>query len=73
MENEKDENKQNRGQVWPIKRLNSSYNIVRVTSSVTRKNCQMSIKIAQKWFYNKNDRFWHFYKNSLGMWEIWTN
>ena len=27
--------------------------------SVTRKNCQMSIKVGQKWFHKKNDRFWH--------------
>ena len=22
----------------------------------------MSIKVAQKWFHYKNDRFWHLYK-----------
>ena len=26
------------------------------------KNCQMSIEVAQKWFDQKNDRFWHLYK-----------
>ena len=42
-------------------------------ASVTRKNRQMSIKVAQKWFHWKNDRFWHLYKNWLRMWEIWAN
>ena len=32
------------------------------------KNRQMSIKVAQKWFLEKNDRFWHLYKNCLRMW-----
>ena len=36
-------------------------------------NCQMSIKVAQKWFHLKNDRFWHLCKNCLRMWEIWVN
>ena len=30
------------------------------------KNRQMSIKVAY-------DRFWHFYKNCLRMWDIWAN
>ena len=33
----------------------------------------MSIKVALKWFHQKNDRFWHLYKNCQRMWEIWTN
>ena len=37
------------------------------------KNCRMSIKVAQNWFHQKNDRFWHFYKKFLRIWEIWTN
>ena len=37
---------------------------------MTRKNRQMSIKVVQKWFYKKNDRFWHLHKNCLRMWEI---
>ena len=41
--------------------------------SVTRKNCQMSIKVAQKRFHLKNDRFWHLYKNCSRMLEIWPN
>ena len=32
----------------------------------------MSIKVAQEWFHNKNDRFWHFYKNCLRLWDIWA-
>ena len=39
--------------------------------SVTRKNRQMSIKVAQKSL--ENYRFWHLYKNCLSMWEIWAN
>ena len=27
-----------------------------------KKNCQMSVKVVQKWFHQKNDRFWHLYK-----------
>ena len=42
-------------------------------SSVTRKNCQRSIKVAQKWFHEKNDIFCQLYKNSFGMWKIWAN
>ena len=34
------------------------------------KNCQMSIKVAQKWFHQENDTFWHLHKNCLRMWEI---
>ena len=30
----------------------------------------MSIKLAQKLFHYKNDRFWHLYKNCLRMWEF---
>ena len=41
--------------------------------SVTRKNCQMSIKVPRKWFHEKNNRFWHLYKNCLRIWEIWSN
>ena len=41
--------------------------------SVTKKNCQMSVKVAQKWFHLKNEIFWHLYKNCLRIWEIWTN
>ena len=29
------------------------------------KSRQMSIKVAQKWFHYKNERFWHIYKNCL--------
>ena len=32
--------------------------------SVTRKNCQMTIKVAPKWFHLKSDIFWHLYKNA---------
>ena len=32
------------------------------------KNRQTSIKVSQK-----NDRFWHLYKNCLRKWEIWAN
>ena len=38
-----------------------------------QKKCQMSIKVAQKWFHYKNDSFWHLFKNCLRMWEIWAN
>ena len=34
------------------------------------KSHQMSIKVAQKWFHYKKDRFWHLYKNCLTMWMI---
>ena len=37
------------------------------------KNRQMSVKLAQKWFNYKNDRFWHLYKNCLRTWEIRAN
>ena len=37
------------------------------------KNRQMSIKVAQKWFHYKNDRFWHLSKNCVTMQEIWAN
>ena len=47
--------------------------ILGLLNSVTRKNCQMSIKVAQHWFHLKNDRFWHLYKNCLRMWEIRSN
>ena len=43
------------------------------STSVTRKNPQMSIKVGQKWFQLKNDIFWHLYKNCLRMCKIWTN
>ena len=43
------------------------------SSSVTRKNRQMSIKVAQKWFNWKNGRFWNLYKRCLRMWESWAN
>ena len=33
---------------------------------------QMSVKVAQKWFHQKNDTFWHLYKNGIRMWEIWA-
>ena len=42
-------------------------------TSVTRKNRQMSIKVAQKWFHYENDRFSTLYKNCLRMWKIWAN
>ena len=42
-------------------------------SSVTRKNRQIFIKVAQKWFHYKNYRFWHLYKNCLRMWKIGAN
>ena len=38
-----------------------------------KKNRQMSIKVAQKWFHQKNKLFWHLNKNCLRMWEIWAN
>ena len=31
------------------------------------KNCQMSIKVPQKWFHKKNDRFWHLFENCRRM------
>ena len=34
------------------------------------KNRQISIKVTQKWFHWKNDRFW---LNCLRMWENWAN
>ena len=37
------------------------------------KNRQMSAKVAQKWFHQKNYRFWYLYKNCLRMWENWAN
>ena len=40
--------------------------------SVTRKKRKMSKKVAQKWFHEKNDRFWHLYKNCLRMLETWA-
>ena len=53
------------------------YNLVTFTSWFLavrpEKNRLMSIKLAQNWFYFKNDRFWLIYKNSLRMWEIWAN
>ena len=39
--------------------------------SVTRKNRQMSIRVAQKWFHLKNYRFWHLYKNCLKCLHLW--
>ena len=48
--------------------------LVHASASVwPEKNCQISIKVAQKWFHLKNDRFWHHYKNCLRMWKIWAN
>ena len=41
--------------------------------SVTRKKSPNVYRNCQKRFYKKNDRFWHHYKNSLRMWEIWAN
>ena len=38
-----------------------------------KKNRQISIKVAQKWFHKKNYIFLHLYKNCLRMWEIWAN
>ena len=43
-----------------------------MTTSVTRNKSIKSIKVDQKWFHQKNDRFWHIYKNCLRMWEIWV-
>ena len=37
------------------------------------KNRQMSIKVAQKWFHQKNDNFYTFTKNCQRMWEILAN
>ena len=37
------------------------------------KNHQISIKVAQKWFHKKNERFCPLYKNCLKMYEIWAN
>ena len=34
------------------------------------KNCQMSIKVAQKWINYKNDRFWHPYKMPRIVWDL---
>ena len=49
-----------------------------VTYSVTSKklpnvykSCQMSIKVAQKWFHSKIKDFWHLYKNCLRMLANW--
>ena len=36
-----------------------------ITSSVTSKKSQMSIKVSQKWLHKKHERFWHLYKISL--------
>ena len=48
--------------------------LVHASASVwPEKNCQISIKVAQKWFHLQNDRFWHHYKNCLRMWKIWAN
>ena len=43
--------------------------VVHEASSVTRKK---SPNVAQKWFHEKYDSFWHLYKNCLRMWEIWA-
>ena len=42
--------------------LGKELRTVYTSVSVTRKNRQMSIKVAQKWFHMENDRFWHLYK-----------
>ena len=54
------------------KRLRREDRETRIKISVTRKNRQMSIKVAQKQFHSKNDRFWHLNKNCITMWEIWA-
>ena len=41
-----------------------------ILHSVTWKNRQMSIKVAQKLFHQKKERFWQLYKNCLKMWAI---
>ena len=38
-----------------------------------KKLLNVYIKVVQKWFHNKNDRFWHLYRSWLRMWEIWAN
>ena len=38
-----------------------------------KKIAKCLIKVAQKWFRWKTDRFWQLYKNCLRMWEIWAN
>ena len=40
--------------------------------SVTRKNRKMSIKVAQKWFHQKNWWLWHLCKNCLRIREIFA-
>ena len=34
------------------------------------KNRQISIKVVQKWFHYKNNRFWHLYKNCRRTWDF---
>ena len=46
---------------------------VRIMTSVTRKKSPNVYKTCPKIILLENDRFWHLYKNSLGMWEIWAN
>ena len=60
---------QSEGQLWELHFCVK----IGMMISVTRKNCQMSIKVAQKRFHLKNDRFWHLYKNCSRMLEIWPN
>ena len=36
------------------------------------KSRPMSIKVAQKWFLYKNERFWHLYKICIKIWAIWA-
>ena len=44
--------------IWPIPDRDQQ-------SVWPEKNRQMSIKVSQKWFQKKNDRFWYLYKNCL--------
>ena len=37
------------------------------------KSCQMSIKVAQKLFNEKNERFQHLYKNGIKCGQFWLN
>ena len=53
--------------------LQKTFCNILVRNSVTRKNLPNVFKSYPKMFHEKNDRFWHFYKNCLRMREIWAN
>ena len=46
-----------KNRIRKTKRLRREDRETRIKISVTRKNRQMSIKVAQKQFHSKNDRF----------------